>query len=94
MKIHFKHSEEPSYVSESLEGEINNPPDIYSQYVRQKAPKSILKPSPSLEMLPQSSKEQGQINVAPKYAKVAKCKEIDSQVESEPFVQVRLILMI
>lgn len=54
IRIAFKHSEIPSRVSSDVTDEITSPSDIYSQYMRHRIPKSILKPSQSveIEMLP------------------------------------------
>ncbi|XP_046661773.1 cilia- and flagella-associated protein 251-like [Homalodisca vitripennis] len=48
MKIIFKHSDNPPAVTS--ESGISNPADIYTNYQKQRMPKSILKPSPSNEI--------------------------------------------
>lgn len=54
--LSFKHTDAPSPVPLSSEGEITSPADIYTQYMKQRLPKSILKQSSSVvSILPEDS---------------------------------------
>lgn len=51
IRIAFKHSDTPLCVSSDATDEIVCPSDIYTKYVSLRMPKSILKPSQSVDML-------------------------------------------
>lgn len=53
IRIAFKHSDTPLCVSSDATDEIVCPSDIYSNYVSHRMPKSILKPSQSVHVLPE-----------------------------------------
>ncbi|XP_054278493.1 unconventional prefoldin RPB5 interactor-like protein [Macrosteles quadrilineatus] len=62
IRIVFKHSE-TSVPVPPISSEIMSPSDIYTQYLKQKAPKSILKPSPVVNNPPDFIKENSQTNL-------------------------------